>query len=687
MAENTSHTGAPGNPVNDALSKAVSHFSKFSLHRRRFQTMHFGLIEPHMVIEGVPTDVLPLQSIHNLRTYTLSNILMSDVKMHKEYFNVNYDAILPLNWQKVFENPTYGDDVLPDVNCCIPYSTLFANIALIVEDIQNFAALVTIDSDALCTFLRELFFLESLCSSGSLLKTVNISLGNIFAPNLYMPEVFDGSEPNLVDYIIDVTLGFLSKLNLHLTIYRIDGTDANQVETEYDVFANLKSSVGNSLTFRDACMIMRERPYFKLEEMSYEDGSWNVDPGYDFTDLLRIPGRTGFSFYDVLLTLALRNIGDNTDYFNYGRIVAYQLVCAHYFTNDHVDYVYSSGLFEQAENSLYQSVLAANDETMHNFSYNGLNCQYDTFSGHVLSYILSEIDFSLDTNASKFALAYWMNLFTFRRSLRFRDYFTGAKPTPLALGDTNVAVNNDLVSIIDTTKAIASQRFLNQVNRIGRRIKDYIVGLFPGARVEQDIHEPTWLARTDHDLRPVENENTADAQYSLDSSVTSVLRSSDSRYVFECNVGRSAILIGVTYFDVPRAYAYSIDKQTLVADRFDMFIPQLQFIGDQPIDQIELGYFGSQPWAYTLRDMQYKQLYDIAVGGFVDNLPGWCFLAPRYPESAHISPDTIRSRTGELDQFYLSLTGFSLASYFHFILLVDNIIDAKRPMVYAPSIL
>ena len=93
-------------------------------------------------------------------------------------------------------------------------------------------------------------------------------------------------------------------------------------------------------------------------------------------------------------------------------------------------------------------------------------------------------------------------------------------------------------------------------------------------------------------------------------------------------------------------------------------------------------------FAYSLRHMEYKQRYNQAAGGFVENLPGFAFLAVDERGSQNtINPDWIRSVCSEFDKFYVSLNGWSNGSYFHFI--VDNYNDCtgSRPMAYAPSIL
>ena len=124
-----------------------------------------------------------------------------------------------------------------------------------------------------------------------------------------------------------------------------------------------------------------------------------------------------------------------------------------------------------------------------------------------------------------------------------------------------------------------------------------------------------------------------------------------------------------------------------------MFNPDFQYIGDQPVYGVELGYpYGSsipEVFAYQSRDMEYKQRFDVASGGFIENLPGWIFddndrLAL---DRGRLDPDFIRSRNTEFDKFFLSLTGYSLGSYFHFICITDNNVNAKRAMAVDPQIL
>ena len=131
-------------------------------------------------------------------------------------------------------------------------------------------------------------------------------------------------------------------------------------------------------------------------------------------------------------------------------------------------------------------------------------------------------------------------------------------------------------------------------------------------------------------------------------------------------------------------------------DRHDMFNPYLQYTGDQPIYSEEMNsskagsYFGYKE-AYA----EFKEEVNTAFGGFLGALDGWAFTdegvdaktADQVQELRQISPDFIRSNPAELDNFYLSLTGVSLVTYFHFIILTSTFFEARRKMAYKPQIL
>lgn len=274
------------------------------------------------------------------------------------------------------------------------------------------------------------------------------------------------------------------------------------------------------------------------------------------------------------------------------------------------------------------------------------------------------------------------------------DYFVGARPRNLAIGDDSIRVVDNSVSVVDVTKNIVRQRFRNAVARTAHNIKDYSEDIL-GRATSYDWHDPKYLFSFDTSIFTSEIENTGAAQVDKPNSITSVMRGSNTGYEFTFDIDRFSYIVGIEYYDFRRFYFTTQERNTMAIDRFDMFIPELQYIGDQELKLSEL-FAGSDKalhFGYTLRDMQWKQSFDDCAGGMVEYLPGWLFkydpasMTHRSLSELHISPEFIRSQPTELDEFYISLTGMNMAAYFHFIELWDIKVSAKRPMSYAPQIL
>lgn len=650
-----------GNPVNDATKKHLNTHSTFQIERTRLQTMRFGEYTPHFVMESNPDDTLPLNSHHNVRSYTLKAPLLSGVSMKKDYFNVPMEAIQPNAWDLIYVNPVQGDDVPSDASFYVNFKDIASFLNTQLFAMQSFASDEGLDSlDLIAAILRWLVLNEWFLSSGSLLRQLGYGLSDLFRNDVDIPSSLDIK--NHFDYIAE---------QLYEAIKSSYPTFRVRMDADYFwVDCTLEMSNSNYHSWHDFLQRIRENPVFSLSGIVRDQS----DPVYNAIDLW-----LGNSY--------IQQVDGEDVPISFYRAAAYQIVCHHFYSNDHIDYVYSANLFRQLMGNYVRGFYGSGEH----FSYNSLSVQYDWLSSLFFKTALGVIDLAdLSNEESINAWDYLSALLSFRRSLRYVDYFTGAKSQPLAVGDTSVSVNNNAVSVVDVTKKIAVQRFLNNVNRTGRKLYQYVKDLF-GITPKYDFHDPEFLAHTADTIAAIENENTGDAQFSEPSSVSSVFRSNSERYCFEFTSDRPSVVIGITYFDIPRAYAVSNDRTIFFKDRFDMFIKDLQFIGDQDIKQLELGRaaFGGDPMAYTLRDMQYKQSFDIACGGFVDDLPAWAFIAPIYDAQSmqNINPMFIRSSNYELDQLYVSLTGSVLSKYFHFIVVTTNKVPAKRPMAYAPSIL
>lgn len=679
-----------GNKQNNAGGKTGQSRSRFPLSYSVFQTERFAEYVPFHVMEGVSGDVLPLHSNHELQTYTLKSPILQSLAKKKDYFAVPMQAILPLNWEKFYTNPNVGQDVPTDCglgveNFWSKMKTLFyASWSALPVSVSSSVT----ESILLDRWLHFFLFFENIYSAGCLMESLGIS-----AHNWYRSVYDDGAGvmkqagfDAMFDHFMSGLALLISSSNGRYFRFIVGSVTYTVVSDPSDV----STTVGpNQVSLREALEIMRDDLSFSVSALSL-----------------------GASTPTVQLVTEISqqytpSLPDSDAPLNLGRLWAYQLTVAHFYSNDHVDFIYSAELYRQYINELVTRNTNTAGYTMdQSFVVNGFTYIYDSLSAHYFDSLLSAFSstsgiFGLINTSPNYkpdsindSYAYFVGLFSFKRSLRFMDYFTGARVLPLAVGDHEVSVNaNNKVDIIELSRSSMMTKFLQAVNRSGRKFSAYMQELF-GKTPAYDYHNPMFLAHSSDLVGAPETENTGAAQVTDQLAVTSRLRATASRYAFEFKPDRDCIVIGITYYDIPRVYSRATERQNFVLDRFDMFNPYLQFIGDQPISEAEIGTSTpdeSKPFAYTNRDMQYKQRYNQCAGGFcVDStgLNNWIFEADTLRRRLihNISPSFIRSFNSEIDRFYQRLTGYSLGTYFHFIVRYDNRMDASRPMAYNPTI-
>ena len=678
-----------GNAQNAPGGQTKQNHSSFNESYSFFQTERFAEYVPFTVMEGVSGDKLPLHSNHEVQTYNLKSPILQSLSKKKDYFVVPMQAILPLNWEKFFTNPNIGQDV-PD-DCGLGVEDFWNKIKTLCTN--SWTKLTTdlsgtiSNPSAIEEWLKFLLFFENIYSTGSLMETLGISGHNwirIYDSNqavsrfVVWDEMFDRVVSAIAaDLDYDPSSRYIT-LSLGGNTYLIVGDDGSGVHRS------------GQISLREAIELMRDDLSFTISAASM---------GSSFNSDIKSFGQD-FSFTYPTTDAPL----------NLGRLWAYQLVVSHFYSNDHVDFIYSAELFRQYIREVGTRNSNTGGSYVHDpcFSVNGLQYHYDALSARIFNNVISNFTsngiFGYTSSTSIYgrsddlneAYAYFVALFSFKRSLRFMDYFTGSRSLPLAVGDHECNVNsNNAVDIIELSRASMMTKFLQAVNRSGRKFSNYMKELF-GKTPAYDYHNPMYLAHTSDLVGAQETDNTADAQMQTKLAVTSRLRASSSRFAFEFYPDRDCIVIGISYYDLPRVYTRATERQNFVLDRFDMFNPYLQFIGDQGIYQAEIGtdtpLIGSgTDFSYTNRHMEYKQRYNQACGGFCvpsTGLDHWIFSADELRRQwfHNISPSFIRSFNSEIDKFYQGLTGYSLGTYFHFIVRYDNRMHANRPMAYNPVI-
>lgn len=659
-----------GDQVNDPSVRVFRGKNLFPQSFRHPSSCRYGEVDVLGAMRCERGDIFPYKFDTELDTFTLQSPIKSDVSMYTGAFKVPMEAIYPRNWRDVmYPNPTKGDDAPSDCRAIFSPS-LFTNTIL-----QVIESYISADHILFGLVTRYVLLLESVYSSGSLFSKFNMHLnafnwsyedsdGNVVISSFdkWFDNIFVPWLKSIV--ILNNDLDVSSSIYLASAISDSSNSISYYIVPDGDIRLSVTPSLGVPyplayITFRRALEMVRTGEFVFVSPSTVA-----------VTTPLSLP------------SIVTAGTGFNSLRLNIEPIIAYKLVTSHFFVNSKVDFVYTAQLFRDNMQSLVYG-----DSAVPTFTWNGIVKQYDVFSERVMYDI-----FASETLAGDEPLSYFINLFSWSRSLRYGDYFTGAHVEPLAVGEVNTPVTDGSVATIDLTKKLQLTRFLNKINIVGSRFEDYIRALFGGSIPEAPKDVPIRLSLEKSNIEGFEVNNTGSEQASaLQNLRTSNLKLNDSRFMFEAAIDEPCWIIVTRHFDVERIYSRTCDRFAFHEDRFDDFIPDMQFVGDQDVKATELDITRvDDPFAYNLRYMEYKNRYSYASGAFIEYLPSWAFITDNKdgasPEFT-IDPDYIRSSPSEFDRFYKQFSGYSLASYFHFITFTTNVLNPYRQMVYAPEIL
>lgn len=696
------------NPLNIEHANVPEQFSHFDLNNLLGGTYRFGEVSPHFLLRTTSNDKRArFMSGTETRSLNMVSPVMQEIKMFKTYGQVPMPAILPLNWEKLYVQPNIGSDIVAsDVGTNVESFTNLAynifyrwwsKICTSVYDSDNETYKLT-GSDITQIF-RCLHFGSTVFSSGSLLSQLGDNYWPLFkysqsidnpvvSPVKYFDEFYDAVATLIFDNIGD---------NSYLLV-SVDG----QVNW-YRVILSLSDSVSLGTT--------------KVTSGGH-DYYW---PNISFRRFLELTNDSSFvcklvksddaSTSITLDDFADFDINENTNYVNFDGTalplnldapVAYQLFVAEYMTNDKVDYVYSSELYRQVVRSAMKAYKAVSSysalDPFLTFNWNGNSYLYDEFSSKLFRDMCSAFysDLNTDLTTTDEFLSWWNLYFNIRNSLRYGDYFAGAKTRPLAPVDVDVPVVNNAVSMVNVATKKGYLRLAFAVNRIGRKLSKYSEEIMHQAP-PTDYHHAWYLAQTEDSIGSVDTENTnidPSSSGQPAQSTISNIRSQSNQYAFEVDVDIPSVIIGVMHYDISRLYDKGLSRFNWHVDRYDMFNPLLQFTGDQAVYGAEINV--TEPtalnFAYQVKDAEYKFTINRCFGGLsLDSvLPGWVMRdTARFSADGQtgLTPSFIRSYPFEIDRFFISLTGMSFASYFHFIVKHSNSLSIDRPMVASPKIM
>ena len=681
---------SPENPLNSPGVSNSQGYNTFDLSNQRGITPRFAELTPFSVVPVVSGDRINLQSSHKLNTYTLSAPLLSEVRFNKDYFFVPQSCMLPNTWEYLFVNPNKGDDVPDDAYPVFDVKTFCRNLLGAFAVVANDTAETPVDNPAFGWIMALLYrtfgygslldtlgYREHIFENYSLTKTaVSNSAGN-----------FGTCMDNFFNFFID------NDDDIRVSLYHIDDTSGTTL-SKSSLFLQMTTTINDASQVRRFFFkyFSSSEPLWLTVEKRAKNtiGAWSLVPLNSFKSILS----PVLSFYN-------KYFHADTDFikpYNLYRLIAYQMSCAQFYSNDIVDNVYSGKIWLQNMESIQR--LAGYDKTLGQqsptyFGRNGIQIRYDVFSKHNMDILIGMLgNVTQTTNTSEFMhmFMFFLNMFEYQHALRYGDYFAGGRTQPLAVGDIDITVNSGMVSAIDVTQGLSMQRFLNAVNRVGQLVADYARNIF-GVAPKNLPPQPRFV---NHESQVISGQtvvNTGNEQGTLNQNLTS----SSSKFAYDVFIDEPGILIGICSFTCLPCYSHDTPRDIYHYDRLDDFQPFLQNIGDQQVYMQELcgvsnylpvASFPSEMnkvFAYQLQDAEYKYGVSSACGAFPHVLKNWLFVLESNYDS--IGTDFLRLEPTMFDKFYKSLTGFSTETYFHFIVSFVNKVTANRRMMYRPGIL
>lgn len=161
----------PNNSLNNATPAVRHSFNRFPNTYTHYTSCEYGEYTPFYVQECNAADKKKFKSVSQVRTLSLKTPLYSGMKMNKDYFFVPYDAILPFNWQKIFKNPSQGDDVPDDANTFIPdVHKVIDLMSSFVSWLSGFKSNTNLRANYLHLILRAIPLMDAFFSSSGTLR-------------------------------------------------------------------------------------------------------------------------------------------------------------------------------------------------------------------------------------------------------------------------------------------------------------------------------------------------------------------------------------------------------------------------------------------------------------------------------------------------------------------------------------
>nr|CRY97204.1 hypothetical protein [uncultured prokaryote] len=738
MADITSNT--PGNQLNNDKESVGTSMHPYDLSRIYQTTTRYGLIQPHFYHFGLEKDEVHNSSREDIMTLPMQSPAFTNIKRKSNYFFVPKSALLPVNWEKVNKEPSFGDDI-PNADVglfgrhplyvavallkmslsfvALPTDESVANKQLYAKFFGNFNDLSYTESisNAIKLACRFAILSEALFSSKSLLSSLGSPLNSYYHRLLigytYEPFVSNPAlafETAFSSFFEKVIFKKVKSVTIEGKVYNIKGNGTHD---------------GRYITQSEFIDLFRFRPEFVgTIHLKTPVASWS-----DYTALINelFDALTSTSSNIPLLPIGLFNIQSSTevdnpeainfakydliDGFNYDSLLSYQMGVACQYNNDQTDYVLNPALWLSVMQSMLLRMVSddgthANDKLiLPTFEYNGASYVYDCVSGYNISRLIDYLE-HLDTHTSGYneevytydnldvSLSALQNIFCFQPSLKYFDYFLGGRTRIYSVGDNIV---DDPSNMAEVAKGLIYQKAKMIFARVGNDYDDYTKEVLNAFNGIDQYHDILPCGGSEYSIQSynVEN-NTQQGQGELVSSVNS----GGSLGSCDLTLQVRGCVIGVSFVTAERIYSRASESFYYKKDRLDHFNPLLQHTGDISLNRFLLDTSMlnnpadmSKVYSYMVKDMDYKQTFHHADGAFLDSLPSWSFIADLVGEPEYfalcdtLNQYSIRELPSVFDRFWENIPYISEGTRFHYILNIYNDTTVVRNMIPKPQLM
>lgn len=342
----------------------------------------YGDISPFFYFYGTRGDKVPLITKQEIGTFTMQSPIESDVYANRTYIKVNHQAIYPRNWELMRPIKQRGQDVPARMRFEFnPYYVYNSAAALFRDCIDRLSGSGdqdyndNITSIIMNRLFKAIFIMESMASDGSLFPYFNIHLSksriNQITPNLYNYSKSENFDTFFDTVFVPAVQSFLSsgvqdKFKLSVVLSS-ESTLIYNIST--DSIMNGANIVDSNISLRYAFELMRNSNFnITFSGISSSDAS----AFKEFASTLFPYFATIYSYNDGLYY---------NETINVECIAAYQLACAHFFTDDKIDNVYTSDLYFDALRYQFEQLFPTYPGLR--WYLNGISHLYDDFSGFI----------------------------------------------------------------------------------------------------------------------------------------------------------------------------------------------------------------------------------------------------------------------------------------------------------------